>query len=82
VDAAQLPLNKSLADAYLSVSKTGKLEMGMSVGDSDASADSSLQLPLKSGEIAPIDSLLWTASGGDHASGMWSFNCITEISVK
>lgn len=81
VDTAQLPVDKYLGDLNVSVSKAGRLEIGMSVGDSDAGADSSLQLPQNNGELLPIEALQWTVAGGDYASGMWSFNCSTEINV-
>ena len=82
VDTAQLPVAKYLGDLNVSVSKEGRLDIGMSVGDSDAGADSSLQLPQKNGELLPIEALQWTVAGGDYASGMWGFNCSTEISIN
>ncbi len=81
-ETSQLPINKSLGDLNVSVTKDGRLELGMSVGDADAGADSSLLLPQKNGELLPIAGLQWTVSGGDYASGMWGFNCSTEISIN
>ncbi len=81
IDTSQLPINKSLGDLNVSVSKEGRLEVGMSVGDADAGADSSLVLPQKNSELLPIAGLQWSVAGGDYASGMWGFNCSTEINV-
>jgi hypothetical protein len=80
-DTAQLPMNRYLEDLSLSVSETGLLEIGISVGDFDASADSSIQLPVGSNGILPMETFVWKVSGGDHASGAWSFDCTAEISI-
>ena len=80
-DTDQLPVNKYLGDLSLTVSKDGRLEVGMSIGDADAGADSSLVLPQKSGVLLPVEALQWSVSGGDYASGMWGFGCSTEINV-
>jgi hypothetical protein len=80
-ETSQLPVNKYLGDLNVSVSKDGRLEVGMSIGDADAGADSSLVLPQKNGELLPVEGLQWSVSGGDYASGMWGFSCSTEINV-
>jgi hypothetical protein len=82
VDTSALPLDIYLGDLNVSVSKTGRLEVGMTIGDADAGADSSLQLPQKNGELLPIEALQWSVSGGDYASGAWGFSCYTEVSIK
>ncbi len=81
VEVSQLPLSQYLGDLGITVSKTGLMQVDISVGDSDAGAGSSIQLPQKNGELLPLENMEWTISGGDYASGMWSFDCSTKVSI-
>ncbi len=81
IDLIELPLEKPLGDLSVSVSRTGLMSIGMNVGDADAGADSSIQLPQTDGKLLPIGPLRWTVSGGDYASGMWRMNCKAEVTV-
>jgi len=84
LDSANLPFLTSLGDAYLSVSKAGLIDLGISVGDADAGAEGQLQWPTDAGgALIKLEApLTLKVSGGDHASGAWSLNAKTSIQVK
>ena len=50
----KLPVTKSLGRASFSITISGLVSMGISVGDSDASSSSTLQLPVVSGKLFPL----------------------------
>ena len=79
---SKLPLSKSVGPASFSISKTGVVSLGISVGDADASSSASLQLPMLEGKLNPIGvPLILSNDGGDHASGMWQFSGSVSILV-
>lgn len=82
ISTSQLPLSRSLGSLGVSVSKDAVLTVGMSVGDADASAEASLQLPRNGSKLVPFQKMVLKSSGGDHASGVWGYSCVTEVSVK
>ena len=84
LDPSKLPYRTQLGDAYLSISKAGRIDLGLSVGDADAGAEGQLQWPTSEdgGFIKITAPLTLTVSGGDHASGAWSFNAKASITIK
>ncbi len=75
VPFAKLPIKKNLGFSSFSIDKTGRVELGASFGDSDAVSITNLFLPMLAGKIAILPApITVTNSGGDYASGSWSFN--------
>lgn len=82
ISTSQLPFQRNIGSLAVSVSKEAVLSVGMSVGDADASAEASFELPRNGTKLVPFQRMVVNSSGGDHASGVWGFNCVTEVSVR
>lgn len=84
LDEGELPFEMELGDSYLLISKDGNVSLGASYGDMDSSVSGTLQLPVgEGGEILPLTApLQLEVSGGDHASGAWSFSGTLKIMVE
>lgn len=83
IDDKDLPLNISVGEASLSISKDGVIHLGISVGDADSSAFGSLTLPTDdNGNLLALPApLKLEVSGAENASGAWSFNSSLSIMV-
>lgn len=74
VPYTKLPLTKKLGPSFFSIDKSGLVKVGISLGDSDSESISSLLLPVVDGKIAILPApLVLSNSGGEYASGVWSF---------
>ncbi len=82
VKTSELPFSTNLGPAFLKISKTGLVEMGTSIGDQDAGSDAELQLPHQAKKLLGLSDLHFKSSGGDYASGAWSFSGDLRISVR
>jgi len=82
VPTSELPFSASLGQAYLRISKTGLVRMGMNIGDQDAGTGAELQFPVQGNKLLELPKLGFKNSGGDYASGAWSFVGEVEVSVQ
>lgn len=69
-------------DADLTISKTGLITLGMSVGDDDAGTETSPQWPTEKMKFVVIERpLVLSVNGGENASGAWSFDGKATINM-
>jgi hypothetical protein len=57
----------------LAINANGKIDLRIEVGDADASASSSMALPVEllNRAVGPEQAVILNVKGGDHASGSW-----------
>ena len=53
----------------------------MSIGDDDAGVSNEFQLPMSNESIGVLPEVKIVTSGGDYASGYWSFDGEVVVSV-
>ena len=78
---SDIPFFKELGGAFIKIDQNFVVSMGMSVGDADAGTEASFTLPRKKGKVLPLSPVTIESSGGDYASGAWSFRGRIEIEV-
>jgi hypothetical protein len=84
IQISQLPLLIELSSVTAAITREGEVKLNVSVGDSDASASGSVNLPQGlDGRFLPtrVPTVL-KVSGGDHASGSWQLDGKISIQVE
>ena len=81
-EQADLPIKENIGDSFFTISKTGEMEMGLVLGDSDVTSYTSLFLPTNEAGILPIlHPLTLTGSGGEYAGGLGNYRGKVVIST-
>lgn len=83
IRASSLPFRSEVGDVEVSISQTGQIGIATSVGDADAGASGSVNLPRGSDNkfLRSIAPTVLEVRGGDYASGSWSFSGSMSVQV-
>lgn len=82
LDESKLPYSNSVGSTFVQIAKDGAVSLGVVIGDHDYSSNAGVTLPTENGKLVPFPGTMkFTGSGGDHASGVWSYDAKMEISV-
>jgi hypothetical protein len=80
IEDNKLPYQTGIGDVSFSISKSGLVSLGASIGDADAGASSELQWPTKLNKMIPLGfPLALSSSGGEYASSAWQFEAKAVI---
>ena len=83
LDESEIPFARRLEHhgVYIIIDKNFVLQMGISAWDADAVATVSFELPRLNGQLSNLSPITLGCSGGDYASGMWSFHSTAHLEV-